>query len=50
MNVGNACACGWSCTLASRCEVVRKCSLGTNDDYGRQHDAQPQPPEMFSSR
>ena len=36
--------------VASRCEVVRKCSLGANSDYGRQHEAQPQPPEMFGSR
>ena len=36
--------------VASRCEVVRKCSLGTNGDYGRLHKAEPQPPEMFGSR
>ncbi len=36
--------------VASRCEVVRKCSLGTKYYYGRLHEAQPQSPEMFGSR
>ena len=35
--------------VAPRCEVVRKCSLGTLH-YGRQHEAQTQPPETFGSR